>query len=290
MATFWKRTFSTVVLLALLGGSVFLPYRAASGVFSVLAILLSYAAVYECSSMLNQGKFKMFSKFSAFALALTVLGMLAVPEKAVFAILVFLPMLWILILFTCNRPDLLRALVSSIASYFLFLIPIFGVVCAFKAHPEDPVRWILLYLILVTKAGDIGAYVVGSLCNAITKGRNHKLIPSVSPGKSWEGCAGGLILSIIVSCVVFPYCRFRFGTAELNESWFAPVLFGAVLYVFGAIGDLAESSIKRSCGCKDSGRWLPGIGGVFDLVDSLMINASIFLIYFEYQVVYHLSF
>ncbi len=290
METFWKRTFSTIVLLCLLGGSVFLPYRFAHSVFAILAILLSYAAAHECSMMLNQGRFRGFSKFSAFALALTAIAFLTVPAKAVFVVLIFLAMLWVLILFTCNRPDMLRALISAVASYFLFVIPIWGVVCAFQAHPDDSVRWILLYLILVTKAGDIGAYVVGSLCNAITKGRNHKLIPSVSPGKSWEGCAGGLLLSIVVSCVVFPFCGFRFGESDLAGSWVAPILFGAVLYVFGAIGDLSESSIKRSCGCKDSGRWLPGIGGVFDLVDSLMINAAIFLIYYEWQIIQYSNF
>ena len=131
---------------------------------------------------------------------------------------------------------------------------------------------LFLDLILGTKIGDIGAYVVGSLSNKITGGRNHKLIPSISPGKSWEGLIGGLLISIGFAFALFPAV-----THHEFPVW-VPVIPGVLLFFFGAAGDLAESSLKRICGVKDSGRILPGIGGVLDLVDSLMINAPVFVV------------
>ena len=132
-----------------------------------------------------------------------------------------------------------------------------------------------------TKIGDIGAYVTGSLSNKITKGKNHKLIPSISPGKSWEGVFGGLILSIVFSLLVFPWA---FGK---EIPFWISLIFGTVLFFGGAAGDLAESSLKRMCEIKDSGNIIPGIGGVLDLVDSLLLNTPIFSFMYWLLVLYY---
>ena len=181
-------------------------------------------------------------------------------------VIAFCVCLWIQLLCSGNRLEILKKIMNSAAMYVLFIVPFF----ILAAMQDD--RMLFLYLILGTKIGDIGAYVVGSLSNKITGGRNHKLIPSISPGKSWEGLIGGLLISIGFAFALFPAV-----THHEFPVW-VPVIPGVLLFFFGAAGDLAESSLKRICGVKDSGRILPGIGGVLDLVDSLMINAPVFVV------------
>jgi phosphatidate cytidylyltransferase len=122
---------------------------------------------------------------------------------------------------------------------------------------------LLMLPLLVTWASDIGGYVVGR-----TMGR-HKLIPSVSPGKTIEGSIGGLVASVIVA--------WAFGNhvlrpaAQLGFKWYpwGLIVFGVVVSVAAQIGDLAESLLKREAGVKDSSRILPGHGGILDRLDSL---------------------
>ncbi len=126
--------------------------------------------------------------------------------------------------------------------------------------------WLVCFLLLVTWAGDTGAYYVGSLC-----GRHH-LAPRLSPKKTVEGLAGGWALS--------------FGVALLSRAWFLPsmsvmdcVWTSLLLTGAGLLGDLVESGFKRSAGVKDSGGLLPGHGGMLDRIDSLLFTAPAFYYY-----------
>jgi phosphatidate cytidylyltransferase len=133
---------------------------------------------------------------------------------------------------------------------------------------EHGVEWILL-LVSVTWLGETAAYVVGS-----TLGR-HKLAPSISPRKTIEGAAAQLVMS---------------GLAALGaRAWFFPALSldgalvaGLLLGVVGQAGDLIESAIKRSVGTKDTGRLIPGHGGMLDRVDSLLVNTPVLFYYATY--------
>ncbi|MCK5804894.1 MAG: phosphatidate cytidylyltransferase [Lentisphaeria bacterium] len=139
-------------------------------------------------------------------------------------------------------------------------------------------RLLVLYLVLITKMGDVGAFIVGTT-TARRKNGNHKLAPSLSPKKSWEGLAGGLVFSLVASLAMV-----HFGGARLTLHG-TPVLglfSAAFLAVFctlaGLLGDLAESFLKRASDTKDSGR-IPGLGGVLDIVDSLIPVAPVFYAY-----------
>ncbi|MGB8854294.1 MAG: phosphatidate cytidylyltransferase [Pirellulales bacterium] len=123
----------------------------------------------------------------------------------------------------------------------------------------------LVSLIAVVKAGDILAYVVGSLV-----GRT-KMAPVLSPGKTWEGAVGSLAGSLLAAWLVFE----RAGFATQARPWGGWLVFGLVVGVAGMLGDLAESLVKRELGAKDSGRLLGGLGGVLDLIDSLSFAAPI---------------
>ena len=126
-------------------------------------------------------------------------------------------------------------------------------------------------LIVVVKMTDIGAYVVG--CGF---GRT-KLIPKVSPAKTWEGCAGGVASGLIGAVLVYMFFYQKWGSLDIGL--YDIILLAPLLSVFGIIGDLAESLLKRSAGVKDSGSWIQGMGGFLDVLDSLLFTAPILYIY-----------
>jgi len=139
-----------------------------------------------------------------------------------------------------------------------------------SAHSEIPGLWAALWLIGVTKITDIGAYVSGSLFG------KHKLIPHISPKKTVEGLLGALVIAV----------GFGVGLAALQSQALAPLGnlwqvagLSLVLALFSVMGDLAGSLIKRSLGVKDSGHLLPGIGGLFDLIDSPAFTVPLFVLF-----------
>ncbi len=127
---------------------------------------------------------------------------------------------------------------------------------------------LLGFILIVTKAADIGALLVGS------KFGKHPLLPRVSPNKSIEGSAGSLVVSGIAAI-----CCQSFLPAALNYSILQVFLIGAFFGGIGQLGDLSESMIKRDCNVKDSGKVLPGLGGILDVIDSLLFSAPAFYLF-----------
>lgn len=111
---------------------------------------------------------------------------------------------------------------------------------------------ILLTVLVIVWTGDIAAYFVGKRFG------KHKIAPSISPGKSWEGLAGSVIASALM------------GASLGNVAPLPHAILGALFAVLGLCGDLYESSLKRRAGVKDSGTLIPGHGGLFDRVDALL--------------------
>ncbi len=128
----------------------------------------------------------------------------------------------------------------------------------------------LAALVICTKMGDTGAYAVGRLFG------RHKMAPVLSPGKTIEGALGALAFACLGSWVAFhgliPRMQQEGATAE---PWLNCILFGVLVGTAGLLGDLAESLLKRDAGLKDSSRWVPGFGGVLDLLDSILVAAPI---------------
>lgn len=123
----------------------------------------------------------------------------------------------------------------------------------------------LLSLVAVAKAGDIAAYLGGSLFG------RHRMTPALSPGKTWEGAAASLAGSSAAAWIVLE----RFGGSVTAGPWGGWLVFGLCVGLAAMAGDLAESLLKRECGAKDSGRSLGGLGGFLDLVDSLLFAAPV---------------
>ncbi len=141
-------------------------------------------------------------------------------------------------------------------------------------------KWLMLALFILIWVNDSGAYIVGSLMSK-RKGGNHKMFPRVSPAKSWEGLIGGFVFDLIAG-----YVFFRVGwTASLGLTAYPlldSLLFALVVGVFGTLGDLMESLMKRTVGVKDSGRFMPGHGGVLDRFDSLLLAVPVVYFLFVY--------
>lgn len=125
----------------------------------------------------------------------------------------------------------------------------------------------LISLVAATKAADAGAYFTG---RAIGR---HKLIPRLSPGKTIEGAVGGIAFSIAVSFAMFEWLMPAIRGAAIDYPIWGPIAFGLICSTCGMFGDLAESLMKRDSGAKDSGTLLPGLGGVWDVTDSLIATA-----------------
>lgn len=143
-----------------------------------------------------------------------------------------------------------------------------GVLYPFPHHgaPQEG-RWWLAYLIVVTKITDIGAYFVGRLWGS------RKLSPELSPKKTVEGAVAGLICAVLMS-IGIQWLGERYVGGTFHLSFNESIWLGFLIGVFGQIGDLAESLLKRDAVVKDSNR-LPGFGGVLDMVDSLLLTTPV---------------
>ena len=152
--------------------------------------------------------------------------------------------------------------ISLLLSFFAKLLLVWG---------DKTGRLLILYLILVVKFSDMGAYFVG--CSF---GR-HKLIPRISPAKTWEGFFGGLLSSVVVSVLFYTFVRNGMGVLTLHLS--DALILGVLLGTIGTVSDLTESLFKRGAGVKDSGRMILGMGGILDVIDSLLFSAPALYVY-----------
>jgi phosphatidate cytidylyltransferase len=165
-----------------------------------------------------------------------------------------------------SRSPLEQSLRDSAMTLFgiLYLGLTLGMLSMTRLLPQG--EWLIFFLLLVTWASDTAAYYIGTLYG------RHRLAPTISPKKTFEGLVGGLIAAIII--------------AYAARWWFLPelsgldcLILGTLLTITGLWGDLTESAMKRSVGMKDSGGILPGHGGMLDRLDSLLFTAPVFYYY-----------
>jgi phosphatidate cytidylyltransferase len=147
---------------------------------------------------------------------------------------------------------------------FVYLGLMFGFLLAIRReHPA----WVLLWVLMTTKACDIGAFFTG-----VAIGR-HKLILWLSPGKTWEGLFGGVLFAAVVGGLG-RWILVRVGITQQPGVWEGAAA-GAVFGIVGQTGDLVASLFKRDAGIKDSSRLLPGFGGILDVIDSPLLVAPV---------------
>ena len=194
-------------------------------------------------------------------------------ERNGIAALVLLFSVWALI----ESVKLFRAFPMGFVPALLSSIVVVGLpMAAFGCHVffENPVAASIDYAVIVilligTKCQDIFAYFSGSFFG------KHPLAPSISPKKTWEGAIGGVLGSGLMT--------WAFASLWDVALPLMPVVYGLILGLGSLLGDLTESKIKRKANIKDSGNVLPGFGGVFDMVDSLIFAAPFSLICYHEQ-------
>ncbi len=173
----------------------------------------------------------------------------------------YLILLWCLEVLAGRPADGLRRVGANVLGFaYVFL---YSFLLDLLLRPPAPlgVRFALL-VVLVAKASDIGGYLTGSVAGG------PKLVPRISPGKTWSGTAGGLVLAGAVALI-----GGRMIGATAHPGWW--LLFGVLVGLSALFGDLAESLLKRACGAKDSSVLVPTFGGVLDVVDSLVLAAPV---------------
>ena len=276
MNNFVQRTLSAIVYAGLVLTSILLQPQCFGThplLFGVLFLIVSTLAVREFHVLVDSDIRLQSFAMIANALLFTTLYFLFYGDGIWSALLVAYVAIMLLALITQlfrENGNPIAAWGNLCASQIMVALP-FALMNGVMMHN----RYMLLALFILLWVNDSGAYIVGSLTAKLPRG-NHKMFPRVSPAKSWEGLIGGVVFSLLAG-----YVFYRVGwTAELglaNSLWFAA--FGSV---FGTLGDLMESLLKRTLGVKDSGKFMPGHGGVLDRFDSLMLATPVVYFLFVY--------
>lgn len=166
------------------------------------------------------------------------------------------PFAWIV--FAPQRASPVLAAIAGV----LALVPT-GAALGHLRLVDERGAWLVLFVLVVIMAADVGAYFFGRAFGRV------KLAPQVSPGKTWEGVLGGVALSQSIAW---------FGADAFGWSQTTVAMLALVAVAFSVVGDLTESLLKRRAGLKDSGRLLPGHGGVLDRIDSVCAGVPIFVL------------
>ena len=276
------RAISFPLLMGLLWAIFFTS--AGNWLFTFCAMLMVGIAAYECARMVNTGLAPCFPKTAGLISA----GFVGATLMAILGGSWIWSLGWLLwaglVMFGALLPWVVTVLFSAetakkgfatMGIVWSVIVPFGMVAVLYKPEPKY-----LLFVMLVTKAMDTGGYVFGMLSNELMPGGNHKLCPSISPKKSWEGFAGGVCLALLTSWAlraIFPDWDFSWALGAY-AMWKELVL--AVLLALASIcGDLTESALKRKCGVKDSGHLIPGMGGPLDVLDSFIYVGPVCLLY-----------
>ncbi len=275
MSNLLQRTLSGAVFVAVIVASIVLSEWSYYLIYSALFAIITIWAVYEYHHLVGSDRFlSILSSISAGLLffvscpAWYAYNVKEIPNSTIVlwgvAVLLYIILMAVEII-----SELFRKFQNPIANWGNFFVSqciavpfcLMSVLMLWDWH-------LLLALFILIWANDTGAYCVGSLSGK-RKGGNHKMFPRVSPGKSWEGLVGGAITAIACS-MLLAYCGF-FYHITAHHTYMVAAIFAVVVVIFGTLGDLVESLMKRTIGVKDSGHFLPGHGGVLDRFDSIIL-------------------
>lgn len=269
---FGTRVLSAAFLIATVILSVWLSRGPAAALPFAVAALLGLAGVREYYRLLEAKGVRVFSGYGSAAAVVYLAAVFvdcAIPRAggrieltAALALLIGL-----LLLETFGR-DTAGALIGAAGTIagFIYVAWLWSFVFRILYLPGVDGRWLLYALFLIVKGGDMLAYLVGKAAG------RHKLVPRISPGKTWEGVAGNLAGGIAGGLIAWRWF-------PCGLSLFSAVALGALLSAVGQAGDLAESALKRSVGVKDSSGAIPGMGGTLDVLDSLLPALPVMYLY-----------
>ncbi len=266
-SSLFKRTITSILVTALVALVVFFS---PNWVFTLLASVMIGVALKEFFTLAEKKSIVVYKYFGvSIGVLIPIIIYFQKGLEGYFTLEPFIIVIACLFIFVLQftRRDSSQALASIAVTLFglLYIAWLFSFFVKLKFMPQGAL--LVSFVVLVTKMGDIGAYLIGS---SIGK---HGLIPRISPHKTVEGTMGGLAFSVF-SAVLSKFYLPSFPLGHL-------IVLGFLLGVLAQVGDLAESLLKRDCGVKDSGAILSGFGGMLDLMDSLIFTAPIFYFYVE---------
>lgn len=256
-----KRIITGSILLVLtLGLLGYLPYRG----FSVAVTLIFTYAAWEWANFIPMAGYRSRTLY----VCLILLAMYVTKQFPLYFILILSFIWWLFALMSLVVYSKHEKWLSSLWTHALLgvviLVPCWLALNTIR-FAQNGVKT-LLFLLCIIWAADTGAYFTGKWFG------KHKLIPKVSPNKTWEGLYGGILLSVLVTvlgCILF----------DIDPPhWPLVIAIGFLTALFSVVGDLFESLLKRQVGIKDSGKIFPGHGGLLDRIDSLLAAAPIFLL------------
>lgn len=240
-------------------------------VFITLFLALTIGGLYEFFYMVKKKNIPIYSYFGIFIGTLIPLSIYTGFEltrnwELLFIVLAFLSILLLQFARKDNHNATVGISTTLFGIFYVSWLFSFLIKIRFLLPGTDGVK-LLAFILLVTKSGDIGALLVGGAIG------RHPLLPRVSPNKSLEGSLGSFAVSTLVAIVfhwLLPPGRFPLWQVALMGAFFGGI---------GQLGDLSESLIKRDCQVKDSGKLLPGMGGILDVIDSILFSAPAFYLY-----------
>ena len=284
LKTFLERGFSTIVLLSLLGGAV--AWNEPIG-YAVLICVLCNLTSWEWFNMLkgtnaNRWLSLIFGLIHPWFMAFYCLKNpflaycaepLALGTLVLYTLLAFCGQLFRMDYRGKSGAEMLDGMGMTLLS---FIYPVWMFSFALSCISHGQAISLMLWLVLFTKMSDIWAYVSGVLLGG--KFITRKFSPCVSPKKTWEGIIGSIILTLTAGYFLLPVMNLG-PWEEITQPAFIALYIplGLLLFFLSVWGDLAGSLIKRGLAVKDSGSLLPGIGGIFDLIDSPAFTVSAFM-------------
>lgn len=255
-----KRIISAAILISFISLVIFFDWLC-----GLVIILFIIGGLYEYFVMLEKKGINIYKYFGIGMGTIIPLSILFrfEPTKSWELLFIVLALFFILLM-QFKRRDSSGVIVDISTTLFgiLYVSWFFSFMIKIRYLPGG--LGFLAALLLITKLGDIGAFLVGS------KWGKMPLMPHISPKKTVEGSFGGLVFSILGALASKPFLPFDYGQL---------LLAGLSLGVLGQLGDLSESLLKRDCQVKDSGNIFPGMGGVLDEIDSLLFTAPVFYFY-----------
>jgi phosphatidate cytidylyltransferase len=246
----------------------YLCKRAPFPVFLAAAVLLAAVGAWECSTILRHRGSRPFS-FLAVGACLGIVWAFASKPPLVAAVAVMTTAALAAPALAMWLRDTPEAMLDATTTTFfpvLFVGLPFAYVVGLRAIPGESGSDLLLLAMLCVTLSDAGAYYVGSAFGA------RRMAPVISPKKTWEGAAGGALGSVAGALIAHFWFYRRLPLVHA-------LTLGVLLCAAGIVGDLAESTLKRASGVKDSSALLPGHGGVLDRVDSLLVAAPVLYYY-----------
>ena len=276
MNNFITRTLSAIVYAGLVIGGILVQPICFGGhplLFGILFMIVSTLAVREFHALVGSDIKTMTYAMMSNALLYSTLYFLFFGDLIWRGLLVaYIAIMLLALISHLFRPQVqpIQSWGNLCAGQVMIALP-FALMNGVLMHS----KWLMLALFILLWVNDSGAYIVGSLM-AKRKGGNHKMFPRVSPAKSWEGLIGGFVFDLIAG-----YVFFRVGWMG-DMTLMNSLLFALAGGVFGTLGDLMESLFKRTLGVKDSGKFMPGHGGVLDRFDSLLLAVPVTYFLFVY--------